>query len=362
MQKDKTNISLLKDLKNRKLLSDAAYKCLLSEEASNEDIEEFYDMKKVVNKENSLKISIVLITHNRKYTLKRAISNIIRQIYKNYEVIIIDDCSSDNTEQYISEFLSDKISYFYNEKNMGAGESRKKGYLKASGDIIIFSDDDDYYIDPFYFCKLNAIFGDDSSVNIVCSNTLIKDEDNGKYYASSMRIKDGISNKEYINGFSTIYDKPNSSFSLALRQSAMQAINYRNLPLFNDTSLYLYALLANGTVGVIDEYIGVYCVHSGNMSLGVSPEFIIKNLDSKKIICQLADEKGLLINAHKWLYDQSKITLNYYFNGSSKGLHKDLLLLKWVIQNEKGYFRLKLVLEVLAKIIKNCVKNIIRAS
>ena len=92
-----------------------------------------------------MKISIIIPVYNSEQYVRRLLNSIICQTYDNYEVIIINDGSSDNSEKIIKEYVkkNSKIKY-YNQKNMGPGIARKNGFLKASGDLLFFVDSDDY--------------------------------------------------------------------------------------------------------------------------------------------------------------------------------------------------------------------------
>ena len=88
-------------------------------------------------------VSIVLPTYNRKQILGQSITSVLAQTYKDFELIIIDDCSTDGTEEYIQQhFQDDRITYFRNEKNLGAAGSRNQGILRAKGDYVAFIDSD----------------------------------------------------------------------------------------------------------------------------------------------------------------------------------------------------------------------------
>lgn len=109
---------------------------------------------------NNNKISIIIPCFNGYKYSEKCIDSIINQTYKNLEVIIIDDCSTDNS---YSEFLnlSNKVNIdlivLRNEKNMGPGFSRKRGVNEAKGDYICFCDVDDWLEDHFLEKMLNEI-------------------------------------------------------------------------------------------------------------------------------------------------------------------------------------------------------------
>jgi len=91
------------------------------------------------------KVSIILPTHNRDVLLPRAIKSVLNQTFKDFELIIVDDGSTDNTEETIKKFQGKdkRIVYIKNKKNRGAAVSRNKGIKVAKGEYIAFQDSDD---------------------------------------------------------------------------------------------------------------------------------------------------------------------------------------------------------------------------
>lgn len=90
-------------------------------------------------------ISIIMPTYNRVSTIGSAIESVLEQSYDNWELIIVDDGSTDGTEQLVSKYLGNRIKYFKNSKNMGANCSRNRGILLAKGEYITFLDSDCRY-------------------------------------------------------------------------------------------------------------------------------------------------------------------------------------------------------------------------
>ena len=92
-------------------------------------------------------VSIIMPSYNTAKYIADSINSVINQTYKNWELIIVDDCSNDNTDEIVSEFLKDKrIKYFKNEKNSGAAISRNKALREAKGRWIAFLDSDDLWV------------------------------------------------------------------------------------------------------------------------------------------------------------------------------------------------------------------------
>jgi glycosyltransferase involved in cell wall biosynthesis len=110
-------------------------------------------------------ISVVLPTHNRKYLLKRAISSVINQTFKNIEIIIVDDGSTDGTqEDYSNEYMG--VKYIRIDPPKGGNFARNTGIANARGDFIAFLDDDDEWL-PAKLEKQLALFERDGSVGLV---------------------------------------------------------------------------------------------------------------------------------------------------------------------------------------------------
>ena len=83
--------------------------------------------------------------YNAEKTIKRAIDSVLKQSLKDLELIIINDCSTDSTEDIILSYKDDRIKYIKHEINQGAGCARDTGIKNCSGEYIQFLDSDDYY-------------------------------------------------------------------------------------------------------------------------------------------------------------------------------------------------------------------------
>ena len=89
-------------------------------------------------------VSVIIPTRNRAYILRSAIQSILRQIYKNLEIIIVDDNSTDSTSKVVENTAKDNhnIKYIRNDIHRGLPASRNIGLSYAKGDLIFFSEDD----------------------------------------------------------------------------------------------------------------------------------------------------------------------------------------------------------------------------
>lgn len=92
-------------------------------------------------------VSIIMPSYNTAPYIAESVQSILAQSYKDWELIIVDDCSSDNTDEVVKPYLRDeRIRYLKNEKNSGAAVSRNRALREAKGKWIAFLDSDDLWM------------------------------------------------------------------------------------------------------------------------------------------------------------------------------------------------------------------------
>ena len=90
-------------------------------------------------------ISIIIPTYNRAHLINRAIESVLNQTYGKFELLVVDDCSNDDTESVVSSFDDFRIRYIKCDKNGGAAAARNRGIKEAKYDWIAFLDSDDVW-------------------------------------------------------------------------------------------------------------------------------------------------------------------------------------------------------------------------
>ena len=91
--------------------------------------------------------SIIIPTFNREKEISRAIESVLNQTFKDFEILVIDNASSDNTVNEIKEFNDSRIKLFCNSSNLERCASRNIGINNSKGNYICFLDSDDYYLE-----------------------------------------------------------------------------------------------------------------------------------------------------------------------------------------------------------------------
>jgi len=111
-------------------------------------------------------VSVIIPAYNGANYIQQAIESVFTQNYGNWELIIVDDGSTDNTGQVVQQY-GHKLRYFYQE-NQGVAAARNRGILEAKGELIAFLDQDDWFL-PDKLAVQVASFQKHPSIGIVHS-------------------------------------------------------------------------------------------------------------------------------------------------------------------------------------------------
>jgi glycosyltransferase involved in cell wall biosynthesis len=118
--------------------------------------------------------SIVMATWNREKFLPAAIDSVLKQKFTDWELIIVDDGSTDNTKKVVAEFTDKRIRYIYQE-NKERSAARNNGVAHSKGEYICFLDSDDYYLDNHLEVLYLAVSNNKFPVGFFCTGSLLKE-------------------------------------------------------------------------------------------------------------------------------------------------------------------------------------------
>ena len=127
------------------------------------------------------KISVLMTVHNTSKFLKRAINSVINQTYKNIELIVVDDCSTDNSTKIIKKIKNNKIKKFFFNKNKGRIEALNFALKKSTGEYVAILDSDDFS-NKNRLALQTKILNDDENLMLVGSMTKIVNNIKKKIY------------------------------------------------------------------------------------------------------------------------------------------------------------------------------------
>ncbi len=216
-----------------------------------------------------MKISVVIPTYEREQLVPRAIESVLAQSFMPYEIIVVDDGSTDNTKKVLSEKFGKKIRYFY-KKNGGVSSARNYGMRKAKGDLVAFLDSDDIWmkdkleIQTEYlrrYPKLDFVFSDCNNVRdgkIVTKSLLAYSEHGDKIAGSEGIIKNMLN---YI-----IEENMISTSTVLFRRACIKKAGYmdEDLPVAEDRE-YWIRLASVFNFGYVGGVLASRILHGKNL-------------------------------------------------------------------------------------------------
>ena len=253
-------------------------------------------------------------TYNQADYIGKTIKSALKQNYKNLEIIISDDCSTDETQKICKAFVEANfnIKYFRNQKNLG----RVKNYHttlfeRASGDYVLNLDGDDLLTDEFFITngihRITAVKTSDRPLMYVACKKAHK---KNKIKLISHRISDQfklIKGEDFICGLFTTY-KFSHLTTIYNRTEALK-LNFYSLDVISSDSESLLKLASTSNVMVSKDIVAQWCQVDNNESLTMNFK---KRLDNLKWISSVDEYlKGRISSRKRFIWKFKAL----YFNG-----------------------------------------------
>ena len=102
------------------------------------------------------RVSVIIPTYNRSNLAKGAVENVLQQSYTDFEILVVDDGSTDDTASVFKQISDDRVRY-YHKPNGGQSSARNLGIVKSNGEYIAFLDEDDLWPDDYLRTVINQL-------------------------------------------------------------------------------------------------------------------------------------------------------------------------------------------------------------
>lgn len=169
-------------------------------------------------------VSVVLPTYNRSDTLKRTIDSVLRQTFNNFELIVVDDGSTDNTKDIVLSYNDKRITYIQHDNNKGGSAARNTGIETSSGEFIAFIDSDDEW-QPEKLSKQLSHLKSRSNEWIATYCRIYIDNSPMKDFLLNDKNKVKEGGKELIADILTLKLQLGGASTLLVRKEAIKEIN-----------------------------------------------------------------------------------------------------------------------------------------
>lgn len=259
------------------------------------------------------KVSIIIPVYNGEKYIKECLESILKQTYKNIEIIVVDDGSIDNTKNILKSY-KDKIVVKF-QKNLGAPSARNNGYRSAQGDYILFFDADDYmgkdYIEHIVKIMNNGF-------ELVISNFSRIDEYGNR---KDWQFK----SKKHLTDYEMLYIIPPFPNNKLYLKKVIDENNiiFEDLRMAQDLNFYLKYLQCIKKVGFNDSFDVYYREHSNSITTNYSLKIfdVEKSINLSKVY--LKEENKNIFNCSRlYNYHCQLIKYSYYSKEDQKEIIK----------------------------------------
>ncbi|MUL16629.1 glycosyltransferase family 2 protein [Aliivibrio fischeri] len=269
------------------------------------------------------KVSILMTAYNCINYIDQAVKSVLSQSYLDFELCIVDDCSTDGTREYLSALKHNKIKVYYNEYNMGYLNSFNFILNMASGEFITFLDGDDYLANNKIEKQVNFMI----SHNYEVSGTQyykIDEKDNQISSVSNLPI-----NREQMQRAIQCGDMPCVGSSIMITRKVLDNIGgYRDyfsgIP--GEDIDWISRILDKFDGANINEALYYYRFHSNSLTRKVHTT--VKARHVREIIAFLSEERKLMLGKDSLSLDTSPTPLDSFIDEIEQNYIKDKFLME----------------------------------
>ena len=205
-------------------------------------------------------VSVLMNCYNASSFIERAVQSVIEQDYKNWELIIWDDGSTDKTPQILKKIKDERVKIFFANKNCGLGISRIKAAEQIKGDLVTVLDSDDY-IHHTKLQKQVEIFLKNPQISLCTTWVKIYDEN----FKLKKKFQSDLNNDELRRKLIFINTIPNSSV-MYKKEDAKKIGWYSNLYEYSQDYDLSLKLTKNKELFLIKDFLTNMTDHKTNMS------------------------------------------------------------------------------------------------
>lgn len=253
------------------------------------------------------KYSIVIPMYNRENLISRALNSCLQQRYDDFEIVVVDDCSTDNSINVVKGFLDSRINLVRHEKNLGVGPARNTGIESAKGIWVILLDSDDELLP-------DALVSIDKHTQRIGSNisrlVFMYRLDSGGLSPSPPLIEDTWDYFGYIQWMKL--SRVHSDFCNVIKKSAFEIVKFPSTRAYE--ALFHLDFAYRFLTRTCTEVVGVIHSDANNRSLNFTSERLLTDSYNNALqITELLERHGDRIKVISapmyWEYVRGLITL-----------------------------------------------------
>lgn len=210
-----------------------------------------------------MKVSVIVPVYNTEKYLRRCLDSLVNQTIEDIEIIVINDCSPDNSKEILKEYEKkhkDKIKVFHNKTNKGIGYNRNYGIKKATGEYIGFVDSDDWVNETMYD-KLYKKAKEDNLDLVLCNFHKMLEKENNLEEIDANEIS-YFKNTNLKQTPNLLLDVELAPWNKLYKKELIKEITFPENLKYEDTIFVLKAMARSKKIGMVDEKLNYYLVRS----------------------------------------------------------------------------------------------------
>lgn len=251
-------------------------------------------------------VSIIMPSWNTAKFIGESIQSVIDQTYQNWELIIVDDCSTDNTDDVVASFDDPRIRYFKNSENSGAALTRNRALREANGEWIAFLDSDDLWKPDKLTKQLSFMYQNGYVFSYHDFEKIDENSQTMNVYVTGPRV---VTKRKMYN-----YGYP-GCLTFMYSAKYFGIIQIKDIKKNNDYAILLQ-LCKKANCYLINENLAQYRIRK----VSISHDKLMKKIRSHYDLFHICDEKNKIISI--------MLSLNNMFFGLLKKIRYEIKLKK----------------------------------
>lgn len=246
-----------------------------------------------------MRISIIVPVYNAEKYIDKLVQSVLEQIYEDYELILVDDSSKDNSYLLMQEYEKiDNRIHAYTKENTGPGLTRKYGFEHSTGDLFFFVDSDDWITTPYVLKEINDLFEKNEKIDVLFFDRedIIGNEKN--IIPGFNETLEGMHNIDELNEVV----RPGLGAKI-FRKNILTSDMFYESTIFEDLyTTYIYLEKCNNYYYSAKSYYTIYHdVDSASLSSRPTAESFAKSLDMILMVYEKLEKKSVRYSLQLWM-------------------------------------------------------------
>ena len=251
-----------------------------------------------------MKFSIIIPTYNRAFFLPKAIESVLSQTFTDWELIVVDDGSTDNTRDIVAQYTDSRIRYIY-QTNAERCAARNNGISHASGEYVCFLDSDDIYTND-HLLKISEIINANKGESLFIISSMMVEDSKGERLSNPPELENNLYDYFFRHSI------PPSLVCVSAEILKKHKFDVR-IVVSEDTKMWVDLMSEQPRV-ILNNHVGIrFLFHDGN-TINISKRNVYnERQNTLKLILKEDKEKKISKNVAKNTIDDCSFGISKFY-------------------------------------------------